>query len=66
MDYGKDLFKDLENYVLNGVKRYFFDSLLLNEEDVLMKRYRVVFVINDFIDNKVCGFFSFVLNDVFL
>lgn len=62
----KDLGKELDNYVLNGVKRSFFDSLLLNDEDVLIKRYRVVVNLNDFIDNKFCFFLLFFLSDVFL
>lgn len=62
----KDLGKELDNYVLNGVKRSFFDSLLLNDEDVLIKRYRVVVNLNDFIDSKFCFFLLFFLSDVFL
>lgn len=66
VDYSKkDLIKEFDNYILNGVKRNFFDSFLLNDEDVLIKRYRIVFLINDLIDSKFCGFLLFILNDVF-
>lgn len=61
----KDLTKETDNHVLNGVKRSLLGSSLLNSEDVPIKRYRTVLAANDSMDNKLCPSLPSTSNDVF-